>query len=97
MEERIFLNAEQAKSVLLEGDSIHTFRNPSGGMMMGADWSRAKLEALLDKLPEGNIEIGGPTCKGMKHGLIAWVDGPLFIECDTAKLEALEQFLSKSM
>lgn len=82
--EQIFLTPEQAISTLLEGDYIHTFRNPNG-MMLGCDWKRKDIINLINENPN-KIELGGDTCRGMKHGLIIHSDGILFIECDDSIL-----------
>lgn len=93
-EQRFWLTPEQAESVLLPGNTVHTFRNPRL-ILIGCDCSR---ESILEKFQQHSkdIEIGGPSCKNMGHGLVVWTDdsNPLFVECDTEKLEALEKSLT---
>lgn len=91
-EKRIFITPKQAESVLFEGDNIHTFRNPIG-MLIGCDRSRGSIIESLASAGPDSIEIGGPSCMNMGHGLILWDNGPLFIECDTEKLKKLESDL----
>lgn len=92
---KIFLTMEQAKSVLPDGDSIHTFVNPGFGLV-GADWSR---KDILNRLRSVNrIEICGDNAKRMGHGICAYNDGcahdsVLFIETDMGSLEKLEKQL----
>lgn len=89
-EKKVFLTPEQAESVLLKGDNIHTFRSGER-ILIGADWSRRSIIEAFNKNPD-KIEIGGPSCKNMGHGLVVWTseNDPLFVECDTEKLEAFE-------
>lgn len=93
-DKKIFLTPEQAKSVLLPGKQVHTFR--SGGMaLLGCDWSRKSILKAIDDNHD-RIEIGGDQCKRMGHGLVVWTSltEPLFIECDKAKLQKLEDELT---
>lgn len=92
-EQRIWLTAEQAKSLLSKSKFIHTFRSDPG-VLVGADWRRAELIKLIDKLPAEHIEIGGEMCKNMGHGLVIYSGGPLFVEVDKAKLQSLENALT---
>ena len=73
------LTVEQAVALLPDGDDIHTMVQ-SGGMTIGADWSRESVLELL--ATTSRIEVGGPNCQAMGHGLIAWRPNgrPLFIE-----------------
>jgi len=91
-EKRIYLNADQAKSLLSDQDFIHTFRNPRG-MMIGCDWSKEKLIQAIDEAPENHIEIGGELCMRMGHGLVIYIDGPLFVEVDKDQIKKLESEL----
>ena len=40
--EKVFLNEEEALSLLPDGDYIHTFLNP-GFDLVGADWEKMSL------------------------------------------------------
>lgn len=91
-----YITAEQAISVLPDGDSVHTFYNPGFGLV-GADWSRADI---TDKLYSSDIiELTGPSARGLGHGICAYGKDArhqgdiLFIETDEARLAALEQKL----
>lgn len=89
-EERRFLTAEEAISLLNDGDNIHTFVNPNGSMLIGADWSREKVISLFEE-HSGKIEIGGNMCRGMSHALIVWRGtAPLFVENNKEKLEIFD-------
>jgi hypothetical protein len=74
----INLTFGEAVKLLPEGDSIHTFRNPRGGMILGADWDRASLlEAMRES---SHIQVTGAMAQSMGHGLAINADGVLFIE-----------------
>ena len=78
--ERIWLTKDQALSMLGEGETIHTFRTPGTGLMVGCDWSRQNIISAIED-EDNDCELGGPMCQRMNHGLIVHVDGPLFVEC----------------
>ena len=69
-DEPVVLDAEQAISMLPDGDMIHTFRS-SAMCLIGADWKREKL---IETIRKSRCEIGGETCCQMKHGLVVWAD-----------------------
>ena len=59
-------------------DVIHTFRSAPNNMLVGADWPREKLVALIRT---GKPELAGEIATGMGHGLVVWDEtGPLFIQ-----------------
>lgn len=92
-EKRIFLNPEQAKSILPKGKNVHVFLNPNG-MLIGEDWDKKQVLELFESNKD-KIEIGGQGCKSMKHGLVV-NDGRklLFIATNEIKLNKLEKSLS---
>ncbi len=63
------LTYDEAVALLPDGDSIHTFLD-SGIALIGADWDRAKILALLRESDPG-IEVTGPAAQRMGHGLPA--------------------------
>jgi len=65
-QEKVFLTAEQAVALLPDSDDIHVFLNP-GGMLIGADWSRAEAIKMLHR---GKCQLGGDMCMRMGHGLV---------------------------
>jgi len=84
MEESNELTVEAAKALLLPGEEIHVFLNPSPGVMVGADWDRAQILELLEKAE--TLRIGGPQCVGLGHGLVAFHEGRNhFIESKAGK------------
>lgn len=93
MNGRRFINADEAISLLPDGDEIHT--TIQGGMMfIGADWSR---EDIIDKIQKSErIEIAGPNARAMGHGLALYDKNAkyqsdiLFVETDKAKLDAFD-------
>jgi len=93
---KTFITVDQAISVLPDGDTVHTFYNPSFGLI-GADWSKADI---TDKLHNSDIiELTGPGARGMGHGICAYnkdakyQSDVLFIETDEARVAALEKEL----
>jgi hypothetical protein len=75
METKETLTKEQAIELLNDGDDIHTFLNPNG-MLIGADMSRKRVIELIE-IAE-TIEIGGPQCVAMKHGLCVRSEGRMY-------------------
>ena len=91
---KTYITAEQAISVLPDGDTVHTFYNPGFGLV-GADWSK---EDITDKLRRSDIiELTGPAARGMGHGMCVynkdtkWQSDILFIETDEERVAALEK------
>lgn len=80
-EERKFLTVDEAKEKISDNDTIHVFANPGVNMLVGADWSRKQVIALIEK--SETREIGGEMCRKMRHGLVVY-DGSKhwFIESD---------------
>lgn len=58
-EERCELTKEQARRMLPDEETIHTFYSV-GPALIGADWSRADIFAAID---DHLCEIGGPECQ----------------------------------
>ena len=85
---RKFITPEEAIGLLNDGDQIHTIRN-TGGVLFGADYNREKLIERINANPD-KLEIGGETCRSMKHGLILNDGGFLFIETSEEKLNAFD-------
>jgi hypothetical protein len=80
------LTYDQAVALLADGDSVHTFLQGPLGMLIGADWSREKILALLRDTDRR--EVTGPQAQAMGHGLAAWRgDEPVFIETAAATAE----------
>ena len=93
---KTYITAEQAISVLPDGDSVHTFYNSKFGLI-SADWGK---EDITKKLRRSDIiELTGPTARGMNHGICAYSKDAkyqsdvLFIETDEARVSALEREL----
>ena len=93
---KTYITAEQAISVLPDGDSVHTFYNPGFGLI-GADWGK---EDITDKLRRSDIiELTGSAARGMNHGICAYSKDAkyqsdvLFIETDEARVSVLEREL----
>ena len=87
---RIILTPDEAISLLLEGDYIHNYANPRGGLFLGVDYDREDAIEAFRKAKQ--IEIGGPGCKSMGHPLAVWEsdDRVTFFAADMAKVEAFE-------
>jgi hypothetical protein len=73
----VTLTYDEAVALLPEGERVHTFVNPAG-MLVGADWDRAEVLALLRA---GRPERSGEQATAMGHGIVAFrASGPVFIE-----------------
>lgn len=87
-DEKVVLTPEQAEALLPEGEYVHNFANPAGGLMVGCDYDRTDaIKALREaKL----IEIAGPGAMRMKHPIAVWANDtrPTFFAADMAKVEA---------
>lgn len=81
-DEQVLLSYDEAAALLPDGERVHTFLD--GGLaLIGADWDRADILALLREAD--CLEVTGPQAQAMGHGLVAWrtTDGrqqPVFIE-----------------
>jgi hypothetical protein len=92
--DKIYLTKEQAISALPKSKLIHTFTNPSG-MLVGCDISRKSLISQINNSRENELEIGGDTCKRLKHALVLYRNGrALFIESNMQVIEKLETELA---
>ena len=71
------LTYDEAAALLPEGESVHTFLD--GGLaLIGADWDRADVLALLRA---GRPERSGEAATAAGHGIVAFrASGPVFIE-----------------
>jgi hypothetical protein len=88
-EPKVILTAEEAESLLPEGDYVHNYKG-GGAILLGVDYGRA--EAVAAFKAAHMIEIGGPSCKAMRHPLAVWKTPKdvSFFEADMAKVEAFE-------
>jgi hypothetical protein len=65
------LSVEEALGMLEPGSPrIHTFLNPAGGLLVGADWDRADVEELIRSTERRRRT--GPEAQAIKHGLALW-------------------------
>lgn len=88
-EERLIITADEAISLLPDGEHIHNFMQ--GGMaLIGCDYDRDDAEAALRKASE--IEIAGFMARSMKHPIACWENDRKvsFFAADMDKLEAFE-------
>lgn len=76
------ITKDQAKAMLPDGDTVHTFVNP-GGILIGADWRRARAEAFIDQYEVG---LSGEQATRMKHGLYV-NDGSKLIFIETKEAD----------
>ena len=76
------LTKDEARSMLPDGEEIHTFRQNVGrqmNLLVGADISR---ESILSKIERYPCLASGPGAASMKHGLCIFdiAHTPLFVE-----------------
>jgi len=84
------LTVDEAIGLLVDGDQHHSFANPNGGMFIGADLDRA---AAITEIREAfALELGGPSCQAMGHGLVVWTSRTrrLFFQADRKRVAAME-------
>lgn len=90
-EKTLIISADEAISLLNDdGEYVHNFLNPSGGLMLGCDFERENAIEAFRKAHQ--IEIGGEGCKRMRHPIVVW-DTPTrysFFEADMTKVGAFE-------
>lgn len=84
-QDRFIITADEAESLLPEGEYIHTI---AGGrrLILGCDWSReGAVKALREAV---QIELGGPE----RHPIIVWDTEThhYFFQADMDKVDALE-------
>lgn len=93
MKEKHYLTAEEAISILPDGDYVHTTYQ-TGFVFVGADWSRKEIIEKIKKSEKR--EITGPHARAMRRGLALYPQGAkfqsdiLFVETDMKRLEELE-------
>lgn len=76
---RVDLTVEEALAALPDGEQIHTYRNPAGGVLIGVDWDRADAEAAI-RIAKVRT-VGGEQCMNMGHGLaIEYMGDWLFMQ-----------------
>ncbi len=90
-DEKFLLTADEAISLLADGDHVHNYANPSAGMFLGVDYERAHAEKHIREAIQR--EIAGPGCKRMKHALAVWSSQTrvTFFETDMDKVDAMER------
>lgn len=82
---QVVLTLEEAIERLPDKEHIHTFLNPAFGLV-GADWDRDQVIALLTKASKRKdkrkqIQETGDAAQAMGHGLAVFeARGPVFIE-----------------
>lgn len=91
MSDRLFITKEQAIDILIKGKHVHTFTNPNG-MLIGCDIERKDLIDKINSTGKKDLEIGGETCKILKHALIVHLpDYNLFVETDMDKVNLIDK------
>lgn len=88
-DDKFLLTPAEAESLLADGEYIHNYIG--GGMMViGRDYSRTEAVEAFNAAK--SIEIGGPSCKAMRHPIAVFDanDRLSFFEADMTKVEAFE-------
>lgn len=70
------LTPAEAKAMLPNKSSIHTFRS-SPGILLGCDWQKDELEKAIETHA---CELSGEHAEKMGHKLCINIDGHLFVE-----------------
>ena len=71
--DNVLIDYDTAVSRLADGDDVHTFRQGSIGMLLGADWSRNEILAAMKAAPE--ILEAGEIATNIGHGIAIKDDG----------------------
>jgi hypothetical protein len=64
--EKLPLTPEQAKAVLAEGSTVHSFMQ-AGPILIGCDYQRSTAEQVIEQAE--HVEVAGPAARGMGHGV----------------------------
>jgi hypothetical protein len=88
-DERIKLTFEEAIALLPDGEEIHTVMQ-AGPMLLGADWSRKSVYALIRK---HGAELSGPDATANGHGLVVIREGE-FVELPGIRMPAAPVFIA---
>ena len=91
----VIITPEQAESLIVEGDDVHTFVSAAFGLV-GADHSRRGI--LADIRAAERIDLSGPMARAMGHGICLRRKGqsPLFVRTNDAKMDAFDPPASRS-
>jgi hypothetical protein len=75
---RVKLDIATAKGMLLvESGHVHTLRQPSKGILLGADWAYTEI---VDTMTAYEVELSGETATKAGYGLVLIDEtGPLFL------------------
>jgi len=90
-DDKIILTADEAISLLPDGEHVHNYINNVVNMFIGCDYTRDEAEKHIRAATA--CEIGGENCKRMKHALVVWssADSLSFFATDPEKVEAMER------
>lgn len=86
--DKLVISPGTVELLLKDGDTVHTFLSAPGALI-GADWQRADLLALVTLA--GDAEIGGPQCMKVGHGVVIHRQSgpsPLFCAHNKARMAA---------
>ena len=82
--ERVRLTTDAAVAMLVDGDTIHTFRGRIP-CLVGADRSR---KAVIDLIEKHGAELSGPGATMMGHGLAVYDKGWIYLATKDSADEA---------
>ena len=89
-DDKVILTPDEAAALFPDGDYVHNYANPSGGLFLGIDYDRSDAIAALQRAKQ--IELGGPGCTAMKHPIVVWENERrcTFFEANMDKVKAFE-------
>jgi len=90
-DDKIILTADEAISLLPDGEYVHNYINNVANMFIGCDYTRDDAEKHIRESVA--CEIGGPHSKRMNHALIVWstTTDMSFFATDPERVEAMER------
>lgn len=88
-EDPTVLTAEEAESLLPEGDEIHNYIQAGPGLL-GANYPRDRVLILFGEAE--SIELGGKICTAMDHPIVIRLKNGriLFFKADMEKLKKFQ-------
>jgi hypothetical protein len=76
-----YITHEEAIAMLPDGDTIHTFKSPYPGVMLGADWTRDEIIKCIKNLKP---QLSGYHAASTNHALCV-KDGAGYLFIETRK------------
>jgi hypothetical protein len=82
------LDFEKALKLIPNEELIHTYKNPSPGMLLGADWRR---KDIIELIQDWGCGLAGPGATAHGHGIVVYIDqdDTLFVKTNIQQQEEI--------